>query len=483
MPTDDAADLARVTYEWATQWWDPAEHMVWNPPGSLYAGIEARQVHMVPNTAWMAYALLATGDDVAGAEGVAAVRALIGLQYDRPGTVVHGTYRRFLEWPEPPAAPVMWEHYDPNWRQFVGTAFAVILEDFSDRLGTEVVAAIEASIRLACDGEPDRRISPSYSNPALMRAWLDAWLGVRLGDERLVDRGRAFARVIVADFDRFAAFDEFNSPTYYGIDLYALRLWRLFAPDPYFAAHGERLENELWRAAGNFYNANLRNYCGPFTRSYHPDATRSVTLFSLWIWAVLGREHAPLPPVAGEVVEHGHDLMAGPLLARLAGPPSRADLAGFRSFGASRSITQELARGRHVSAWIGPQLMIGAEASAIDWGGWEQFMPATAHWRSADAAATLWLIDAHVVRAVAADHELAIEVDAGVDALRFHLCSNDVPVALGVGVTVAGMRVEFTHGVAGVSIAEIGPELYEIGTTPASAGAVSTAMRFVEVDR
>ena len=114
-----------------------------------------------------------------------------------------------------------------------------------------------------------------------MRAWLDSWHGQRVGDARRLERGRAFAEAIVADFDRFGAFDEFNAPTYYGIDVYALRLWQAFSPDPFFAIHGGRLENELWRSAGEFYNANLRNYCGPFTRSYNPDATRSVTLFSI----------------------------------------------------------------------------------------------------------------------------------------------------------------------------------------------------------
>ena len=35
-----ATDLVRVTREWSMQWWDRAEHMVWNPPGSLAAGME-----------------------------------------------------------------------------------------------------------------------------------------------------------------------------------------------------------------------------------------------------------------------------------------------------------------------------------------------------------------------------------------------------------------------------------------------------------
>jgi len=477
-----SSDLAAATYAWSMQWWDRDEHMVWNPPGSIDPGIEARKLHLVPNTAWLAYALLAAGDDGAGAEAVAAIRALVRLQYDRPGTVVHGTYRRFLEWPELPPEPVMWEDYDPNWRQFVGTTLAVILEDFGDRLDASVVASVEASIGLACAGEPDDRIPSSYSNPALMRAWLDGWYGRRSGDARLFGRGRAFAQEIVAGFDRFGAFDEFNSPTYYGIDLYALRLWRLFPPDPYFAAQGERMENDVWRSAGDFYNANLRNFCGPFTRSYHPDATRSVTMFSLWVWALLGRERAPLPPLDALVVDHGHDLMAGPIFARLAGRPVDYDLADFRAFGATRLVTQVLARGRHVSAWIGPELMIGAESSGVDWGGWPQFMPATAHWRTANGEAVLWMVDAHEVHAVASDHQLEIDVPGTATGLRFRLQTTDRPVASGTAVTASGMRMEFTEAIASVSLAHVGIDGYEILAIPSPAGAsgISTVLRFTE---
>jgi hypothetical protein len=476
-----SADLASATYAWSMQWWDDREHMVWNPPSSVDPEIEARRLHLVPNTAWLAYAQLAAGDDAAAAEAVAAVDALISLQYDRSETAVHGTYRRFLEWPDPPPAPVMWDDYDPNWRQFVGTTFALILEDFCDRLGPDRVAAIEASIGLACVGEPDGRIPPSYSNPALMRAWLDGWYGRRTGNSQLLARGRTFASAIVADFDRFGAFDEFNSPTYYGIDLYALRLWRTLPPDPYFATHGERLEDALWRSAGAFYNANLRNWCGPYTRSYHPDATRSVTMFALWIWALLGRDHAPFPALKAPAVDHGHDLMAGPIFARLAGEPAGYDLADFRRFAGTRRVTQQLPRRRHVSAWIGSHLMIGAEASTVDWGGWSQFMPATAHWRSAHGEAVLWMIDAHQVRAVASDHQLEIEIPGTTSDLRFRLLSPHDPIVDGTGVIAAGMRVAFGGDVTRVSLANVGAGTYEIRAVSKSTEAgTNVDIRFAE---
>jgi hypothetical protein len=478
----DAADLGATTLAWSMPWWDPAEHMVWNPPASLTPAIEARQLHLVPNTAWLAYALLASGDAPSWTEGLAAIRALLALQYDRPGTVVHGTYRRFLEWPEPPAEPVMWDDYDPNWRQFVGTTLAVILEDFSDRLDAETIAAIEHSIGLACAGEPDGRIPPSYSNPALMRAWLDAWYGRRTGDDARVERGRSFAAEIIAAFDRFGAFDEFNSPTYYGIDLYALRLWRTFPPEPYFAREGERLENALWTSAAAFYNANLRNFCGPFTRSYDPDATCSVSLFSLWIWAILGRDLAPLPALDAPAVDHGHDLMAGPLFARLAGGPTAVDLGDFRDFRGERFVEQSLAGRRRVTAWVGSNLMVGAESGPADWGGWEQFLPATAHWRTELGAAALWLTDAHVVHATASERGLVIDCP-GAAGLRFLLSAADAPVIDATTLQVAGMRVTFTGTVSALVFTAHRPDRYELRTVPVAATATDATveLRFFEV--
>jgi hypothetical protein len=427
--------LADVTREWSMRWWDPAEHMVWNPPGSFDADAAPQTLHLVPNTAWCAYALLAAGEFD---EGVAALRALLALQYDAPGRVWDGTFRRFLEMPEPPDDAVMWVHYDPNWRQFVGTTFALIVEDFADRMEPGLVDALIASIGRACAGEPDGRIPPSYTNPALMRAWLDAWYGARVADAHFFERGLMFAARIAAEFDEFGAFDEFNSPTYYGIDMYALRLWQEFAPAPLFALEGARLEGALWLSAAAFYNASLRNFCGPYTRSYGADARTSVSLFSIWLWAVLGREYAPLPDLDAPSVDHGHDLMAGPVFARLV-PPSVPD--AFRHFTDTHSVHQALPRHRSVTAWISPTLMLGAESSGVDWGGWSQFMPATAHWGSGVQLAALWLIDPHVVRARASERQLDITL-ANATHASFELRSDDAIEWYADGFATCGWRVD-----------------------------------------
>ncbi len=103
-----------------------------------------------------------------------------------------------------------------------------------------------------------------------------------------------------------------------------------------------------------------------------------------------------MPDLDAPSVDHGHDLMAGSVIARLA-PQSIPD--EFRHFETPHTVTQQLAGDRTVTAWIAPDLMLGAESSTADWGGWAQFMPVTAHWGSGDELAVLWLVDPHVVDA------------------------------------------------------------------------------------
>jgi hypothetical protein len=134
-----------------------------------------------------------------------------------------------------------------------------------------------------------------------------------------------------------------------------------------------------------------------------------------------------------------------------------------------------------VSAWLGPELMIGAESSRIDWGGWSQFMPATAHWRSARDQAVLWMVDAHEVQAVAEDHHLVIDVPAGASELRFRMISTETPEVDATTIAAAGMLVTFGADIARLTLAEKGIDEFEIRALPATAtGAIRADLRFRE---
>ena len=150
-----------------------------------------------------------------------------------------------------------------------------------------------------------------------MKAVLEVEAGHRLHEPSWVDRGHELAESVVERRERKGAFDEFNSPTYYGIDLLGLAIWRTCRRRPGFASWGAAMERALWAETALLYHAGLGNLCGPYTRSYGMDLHRYVGAISLWLWPVLGRAAAPLPAIDGRPIDHGHDLCLGSVVALL----------------------------------------------------------------------------------------------------------------------------------------------------------------------
>jgi len=447
--TASASDLFTTTLTWTRRWFDPSCSLVWNPSADGFG--RTRAVHLVPNSARFAYGLLATGDGEDERTAISIIERLISLQYGLDGGPAAGTYRIVLEAPDLPRHPRMWTDYDPNWRQFVGTVFALMLEDFADRLPASLAERMTESIRKAVVGEPVDRLTPGYTNPALLRAWLDTWTGLRLDDAALVERGQTFAHQIVEEFDRWSAFDEFNSPTYYGVDLVALGLWRGVSTTALLAEQGERLEEQLWQHIASYFNPTLRNFCGPYTRSYHPDATRSVAEVALWIWGAFGRDVAPLPDLDAIEIHHSHDLMWGPVVARLVHPPASVAASAFRE-ASTRTLRQTLDGGREIDARIEPGFMVGVESSEHDWGGWDQFMPLVAHWREENeqSVCVLALENPRVVRGTIDDRRVGLELPKGPVPVTFRLYAHSCRtsgrhLSTGTfGVTFAGLHDKTT---------------------------------------
>ena len=340
--------------EWADRWWDEERGLLWNPPGSFDDhGMAPRSMHMVPQSAWYAVGCLVRGMESRAAR---IVEELCALQYDEPGAIWHGTFARFAEWPHPSTHSrdvIEWFDYDPNWRQFIGTTFRLM----ELRFGLDLAAPIA----LAVEGEPSDRVSPRYSNIALMKAWVE-------GDE-------ADAAQVVSHFDEHGAFEEYNSPTYYGIDLYALRLWSQHPPTPAFAAWGARIEAALWRDVQRWYHPGLRNLCGPFSRAYGMDMSAYVALLGLWL-------PSPVVPALGAPFEHSHDLTMAPVVDLLGGGPSSL---AYEDGLVSQRITDD----RVASGWLGEDVMMGGEEGGR-WRAEGQYHPATVHWRQADGS-TGWL--------------------------------------------------------------------------------------------
>lgn len=368
---------------WGDRWFDPAVGLLWNPAGSFAPAIRDASVHVLPPSAWYAFGLLERDRPGDRDRACVVIEAVMAQQYDRPGTVWNGTFARFAESPEPGVEAREWIDYDPNWRQFIGTTFLLILRYHADRLDQVLRSRIEASIDLAVRGEPEGRVDVRYTNIALLKAVLEIEHGARIGDAVIVGRGERLARAVVERFDRYGTFDEYNSPTYAGIDLMALAMWRTSPVSDVLATEGRRLEAALWDELALYAHHGLGVLAGPYDRTYGLDLHRYLSVVGLWWWVVWGRGAAPLPDVSADSITHGHDLLAGPVVARLAGPvPALADEL-FTRFEGVRQVERRIADDpeRIATAWLEEDLCLGAEGGVPGRPASGQAAPATVHWR------------------------------------------------------------------------------------------------------
>jgi hypothetical protein len=446
-PETEATELVAFSVGWTDRWYDPASHLLWNPPGSFAGELPDVSVHLLPTSAWYAFGLLERGAAGDRDRAVAVLDAVLDAQYDRPGTVWHGTFSRFAEWPEPGDGndAIEWFDYDPNWRQFIGTTLLLTLRHHEADLPAELLVRIDRALRLAVEGETDR-VDARYTNIALMKAVLEVEAGERLGEPAWVEQGHALADAVVARFDRTGTFDEYNSPTYYGIDLVGLSLWRTCPVGAHLREVGRRVELALWRDIAAWVHPGLGNLCGPFTRSYGMDMQRYVAALSMWMWPLLGRAAAPLPDLTAEVIEHGHDLPLGPVAARLTNHEDRDLVArAFAEVGTDQPrrvdrVLHERPR-RTAAGWIGADLMVGVEDNELPWHAWLQYHPVTVHWRAPGGGADPGAVgtvrlhaDAHV------DGRIEVVPDAGDDTVVVHLEVAPHPVRGPQPVSFTGVR-------------------------------------------
>ncbi len=410
-PAASVFDVAMREYDAR---WDADDRLIGSPKG------EDGAPHGVRESAYYAAALLFRDGPGDRERAVEAIRGVLGQQMIEPGAVYHGTFYRRAQEPRITAGsrPTVWKDYDPNWRQFVGCSWSIILLKFPDRIPSDVRAALQRSLEQAVDGELGaRRLGPGYTNIAIMHAFvLGVCADVTGRDDLRAERDR-FVSEVNHLFRRTDTFDEYNSPTYYGVDLFALSLWRELGTTATMRQYGSEIERDLWLDAADYYHAGLRNQCGPFDRAYGMDLTKYVSLQGLMMRMHLPAERAPFPSF-DEPMGHRHDLAAGliyPIVPTII--PSQA-LAKFERFEGDRTVHRTLGDGRICSAWLGADVMIGGQTSPAPRdvnGPTHQYRPATIHWRAPEGTIG-WaaVIRAQEVGATASPRRLEVAAKGGI---------------------------------------------------------------------
>ncbi|KAF7514579.1 hypothetical protein G7054_g15188 [Neopestalotiopsis clavispora] len=361
-------------------------------------------------TAWYISGLLyrAQGDDVANA--IASIEGVLSTQmtesYD---SAWYGTYRLSPDAPYPTPdsdlyPPEIYDTYDPNWREFVGTTLVQIVEEFSHLLSDDLISRIETSLEANAVGAMRRNGSYpegdnlilGYSNPGLMRVLTVGWIGARLDNSTFIDFAAQQGSELLELFERDGqnVLSEYNAPNYYGMDLWALGANAAYGPsDAPMTNSSKYIIAELWKDVAVHFNPFLGNLVGPYDRAYTRDATEHSAILSLFWWGMYGREFGPQPPL-GEAdllydVAQGASLsLIMETVADCIDDETASALQAKGWWEGSRSVNKtiyedlETEQYRVASSWLSAGLMIGGQTVAETVNRGNQFVPAIVHWAS-----------------------------------------------------------------------------------------------------
>jgi len=289
--------------------------------------------------------------------------------------------------------------YDPNWREFVGTQLVQIVEEFADLVGADLVEKICHALEVQAVGAMRRNgtdgdnLVTAYTNPGLMRAFTVGWIGDRTNNQTMIDFANTHASEI---YELFTAgsnvFGEYNAPTYYGIDVWALAISIKYGlKDQFLTQKAPWLLQQLWKDIAQSYNAYLGNLAGPYDRANTRDVTQDSAVLPLWFWGLLGKEMAPRPNLRQVNLEY--DAAEGASMALVMSTvvdniPASILESLTKAPEEERMINKEIHENlngsgtRFATSWISKPLMAGGIEQNETTVRSEQFVPAIVHWAS-----------------------------------------------------------------------------------------------------
>jgi len=345
-------------------------------PGSYAGAPQSRE------TGYYAFGLLLRDGPGDRSKAEACLNTILGMQYTDPSKKWYGTFKVVSTEPAPGFSAG--QGYDPNWREFVGVTLEMILLEFPDRISGSMRDRLLKAVDMAAVGEQkDGRLIPNYTNPALLYGSLWDFSAAQHHDAADAARASAWMDSVYGIFKARDAFQEFNSPTYYGVDLLGVTLWRQYGSSPHIRSMGADMEAKLWTQIASSYSPDLRNIAGPYDRAYGMDMTNYICLMGVWLRTILPADKAPLPALNPANTYIG-DALGTPLIVTLK-PEIPADaLAELQRPTQPHMMKQQITSKRLATSWIGKDVLFGAEATdpATKVDANSQFRPITVHWKT-----------------------------------------------------------------------------------------------------
>jgi hypothetical protein len=400
-------DLSRL-YDCALRQWDrifdQKVNLCGNPgcgsddPALLYSS------HYIRDTFTCVIGFLARNRPGDRQRANAAIKEALKSQLKSKGAVFDGTFKYRAEDPSPRPGAGAWEGHDPNWREFIGCLLAITLIKYSDLLEKETIKQIDDAMLRACEGSYRRAetCNPVLAdNILLMHLFIMDYYGRRYGKTEWVSHSEIKTETCWREFMANKTFKEFNSPTYYGVDLDALTLMKNFSGSQKSKKYADDIIYELWRDVSLFYHPVLKNICGPFVRAYGINMNEYPSGLGEIMYLCLGENAAPFPKPA-DVPEKENKFFwmdCGSFFQTAIENRIPADfidpLLHFSGpHGVRKLIMDDVGVYLHntITAWLDKDWMMGGFFSANDLS--FQRHPFTLHWKNGSRVNTMQIVPA-----------------------------------------------------------------------------------------
>lgn len=320
------------------------------------------------------------GDDLANAEKI--LRWILKNQYTDAKSEYYGMWK----------TNVLNDRHDQNWREFIGCDLIIIYNFYQHVLPADLLEGIKSGLIHAARGALKRNVAAEYTNISLMSAFLMDYVGNIFDINELKVGGLQKAREIYTLYNRHQTFSEYNSPTYYGVSLIGLALWREFGSGQ-VKKMGLELEEALWTEIGSNYHPRFRNLTGPYFRAYGMDMRKYYSIAGIWFAVALDAEKlAPLPRGKGAKEEEMSNIAPILHLGLSIPKPVLLALKDFKDSVFTERLVPSKITGdtlKRITTNVTPGWMMGGL-----WGNrrvWNQIKTGTIHWQNSNAE-TEWLL-------------------------------------------------------------------------------------------
>ena len=268
--------------------------------------------YMLRESAYYAYGLLLTGDPEDRKRAEKIISLILTKQDLKKDRVTYGSFPSMYE--------DQWEtmvNPDLNYGQFVGMTLGQIIDVDNHQnhvLSAELRKQLEASFRLAFEATIKRDVDPGYTNISFLSAAVGAAGEKLLG----IPGGSDFAMSKLSWFLTRAqpgtTLREYLAPTYYGGDLTAAYLVKVYASSPELEKAADRTISALWTDIAASYHVPTLQLAGPHSRAYGENMLAYTAGLKYCLYLALDGKY----PIADVEKDHNWDLGG---LAVLAGLP------------------------------------------------------------------------------------------------------------------------------------------------------------------